>query len=220
RFTAPSSATLRRVLIELDADELDTAVGAWLREHAACDQEGWVIALDGKDLHGSWNDEGRLVLFSAMTHRGEHQDAVVLGQIRVPEGTTETTQVRALLEPIDITGALVTADAAHTCAETARYLVEDKKADYLLTIKVIAARRGHRHRPRADRRRSCSPAHRTRPWTDQPLDHLEHRHRPGTEPAGPAGCVPARRHPPRRRRPGRTAAQQGDRLGPHQPRPP
>lgn len=135
RFTAPSSATLRRVLIELDADELDTAVGAWLREHAACDQEGWVIALDGKDLHGSWNDEGRLVLFSAMTHRGEHQDAAVLGQIRVPEGTTETTQVRALLEPIDITGALVTADAAHTCAETARYLVEDKKADYLLTIK-------------------------------------------------------------------------------------
>jgi predicted transposase YbfD/YdcC len=29
----------------------------------------------------------------------------------------------------------VTADAAHTCAETARYLVEDKNADYLLTVK-------------------------------------------------------------------------------------
>jgi predicted transposase YbfD/YdcC len=53
----------------------------------------------------------------------------------VPGGTTETTQVRTLLDPLDITGALVTADAAHTCAETARYLVEDKNADYLLTIK-------------------------------------------------------------------------------------
>jgi hypothetical protein len=53
------------------------------------------------------------VLFSAMTHRSKHQDAVVLGQIRVPEGTTETTQVRTLLDPMHITGALITADAAH-----------------------------------------------------------------------------------------------------------
>lgn len=36
---------------------------------------------------------------------------------------------------MDITGALVTADAAHTCSGTARYLVENKHADYLLTIK-------------------------------------------------------------------------------------
>ncbi|MBO0879707.1 MAG: ISAs1 family transposase [Mycobacterium sp.] len=135
RFVAPSAATLRRVLIALDADELDAAVGVWLREHATCDERGWAIALDGKDLHGSWDAGGRLVLFSAMTHRAAGQAAVVLGQIRVPEGTTETTQVRTLLEEMDIAGALVTADAAHTCVETARYLVEDKKADYLLTIK-------------------------------------------------------------------------------------
>ncbi|WP_433462769.1 ISAs1 family transposase [Spirillospora sp. CA-128828] len=135
RLAAPSGATLRRVLIGLDADELDRAVGAWLREHAACDRQGWAIALDGKDLRGAWADDGRLVLFSAMTHRTGRCDAVVLGQIAVPEGTTETTQVRTLLDQADIAGALVTADAAHTCIETARYLVEDKQADYLLTIK-------------------------------------------------------------------------------------
>jgi hypothetical protein len=135
RFTVPSAGTLRRVLIGLDADELDAAVGAWLREHAACDEEGWAIALDGKDLRGSWSDDGRLVLFSAMSHRAPGRHAVVLGQIAVPEGTTETTQVRTLLGEMDITEALVTADAAHTCVETARYLVEDKNADYLLTIK-------------------------------------------------------------------------------------
>lgn len=135
RFGAPSGATLRRILIELDADGLDRAVGAWLREHASCDAQGWAIALDGKDLRGSWNAHGRLVLFSAMTHRGEGHTPVVLAQIAVPEDTTETTQVRTLLDPLDITGALVTADAAHTCVETARYLVEDKNADYLLTVK-------------------------------------------------------------------------------------
>jgi len=135
RFVAPSAATLRRVLIALDADELDAAVGAWLRTHATRDADGWAVALDGKDLRGSWGDDGRLVLFAAMTHRAPGQDAVVLGQIAVPEGTIETTQVRTLLDAIDITGALVTADAAHTCADTARYLVEDCGADYLLTIK-------------------------------------------------------------------------------------
>jgi hypothetical protein len=76
-FIAPSAGTLRRVLIALDTDELDRAVGAWLREHADCDADGWAIALDGKDLRGSWNDDGRLVLFSAMTHRTERQDAVL-----------------------------------------------------------------------------------------------------------------------------------------------
>jgi hypothetical protein len=30
---------------------------------------------------------------------------------------------------MDITGALVTADAAHTCTGAARYLVEDCRAD-------------------------------------------------------------------------------------------
>ncbi|WP_433347583.1 ISAs1 family transposase [Microtetraspora malaysiensis] len=134
-FIAPGAGTLRRVLIRLDAQELDRTVGAWLRAHAACDETSWAIALDGKDLNGAWNDEGRLVLFSAMTHRAADRASVVLGQIAVPEGTTETTQVRTLLANMDITGALVTADAAHTCADTARYLVEDKNADYLLTIK-------------------------------------------------------------------------------------
>src|SRR5260370_3175956 len=36
-FKAPSAGTLRRVLITLDADELDRAAGAWLREHAGRD---------------------------------------------------------------------------------------------------------------------------------------------------------------------------------------
>ncbi|WP_329245726.1 hypothetical protein OG417_50270 [Actinoallomurus sp. NBC_01490] len=33
---------------------------------------------DGKDLHGSWDADGRLVLFSAMAHRTGGRDAVVV----------------------------------------------------------------------------------------------------------------------------------------------
>ncbi|WP_460756582.1 transposase family protein, partial [Nocardiopsis oceani] len=44
---APSGSTLRRVLIALDAAELDRTVGAWLRDKAAGQADTWAIALDG-----------------------------------------------------------------------------------------------------------------------------------------------------------------------------
>jgi predicted transposase YbfD/YdcC len=119
----------------VDADALDRIIGDWLRACAACDEGGWRIALDGKDLHGAWSDDGRLVLFSALVHRRDRQAPVTLAQIAVPEGTTETTQVTTLLTDLDIDGALVTMDAAHTCAATARFLVKDKHADYLMAVK-------------------------------------------------------------------------------------
>jgi hypothetical protein len=45
--------------------------------------------------------------------------------------TNEITQVRPLLDDVCITGALVTADALHVQKETARYLIDEKEADYL-----------------------------------------------------------------------------------------
>lgn len=66
---ATSASAIRRVLIEVDADALDAVVGGWLRTHAICAEGGRQLALDGTDLHGGWNGDGRLVLFSALTHR-------------------------------------------------------------------------------------------------------------------------------------------------------
>nr|WP_245658988.1 ISAs1 family transposase [Microtetraspora malaysiensis] len=131
RYLAPSSSTLYRILLDIDAAELDLHVGTWLRAHTTGDTSTWAVAIDGKVLRGSWNQDGKLTLFSAMLH--EH--GTVLGQVRVPTGTNEITQVDALLDPMDLQGALITADAAHTRDDTARYIVEAKKADYLLTIK-------------------------------------------------------------------------------------
>ncbi|WP_327047985.1 hypothetical protein OG320_08955 [Microbispora sp. NBC_01189] len=121
RHSPPGAGTLRRVLLAVDADALDHVIGQWLRAHAACDGDGWAVALDGKDLHGAWNDEGRLVLLSALMHRSGKRGAVTLAHVQVPADTTEVTQVKAVLEGVDTARALVTADAAHTCATTARH---------------------------------------------------------------------------------------------------
>ena len=42
---------------------------------------------------------------------------------------------QALLRRVDLEGSLVTADAMHTQTETARIIVQEKGADYLLTVK-------------------------------------------------------------------------------------
>lgn len=59
----------------------------------------------------------------------------MLGQIAVEEKTNEIPKLAELLAPLPLEGAVVTADALHTQQETARYLVEDKKADYLFIVK-------------------------------------------------------------------------------------
>ena len=55
--------------------------------------------------------------------------------MRVSDKTNEIPCVKPLLAELDIAGAVVTADAMHTQKETARHLVEDRKADYVLTVK-------------------------------------------------------------------------------------
>ena len=130
RPNAPSERTFRRMLGAVDASAFDRVVGQWAEEH--CESVGRALALDGKTLRGSADGDGKpLHLLAALMHH----EAVVTAQMAVPDKTNEIPCVRELLAPLDLTGAVVTADALHTQRETARYLVEDKEADYLFTVK-------------------------------------------------------------------------------------
>jgi predicted transposase YbfD/YdcC len=135
RFLAPSAATIRRVIAGLDAEHLDEVIYRWLRHRSGWDtreqQQQWLIALDGKTCTGASRPGDEVKLFSAMVHG----QATVIAQVRVPAGTNEITQVRPLLSALDVSGALVTADAAHTQRDTATFLVEDCHADYLAQVK-------------------------------------------------------------------------------------
>ncbi len=64
-----------------------------------------------------------------------HGSGTVLAQRRVDATTKEITGFRPLLEGVDLAGRVVTADALHTQTEHARWLVADRQADYLLTVK-------------------------------------------------------------------------------------
>lgn len=130
RPTPPSEPTLRRLLQKLDAALLDSQISDWLLKQVSATGQG--VAVDGKTLKGA-HDIGQKPphLLSAILH----QDALVVGQIAVEEKTNEIPKLPELLKPLPLKDAVVTADALHTQRETARFIVEEKQADYLFIVK-------------------------------------------------------------------------------------
>jgi len=128
----PSERTFRRVLKRLvDVEEVDEKLGLWVARQQAV-LKGVGVAIDGKTLRGSRDGENKAVhLLSAVVHGS----GVVVAQRRVPDKTNEITNVEPLLSEVDLRGAVVTADAMHAQKKTARHLVEDKQADYVVTVK-------------------------------------------------------------------------------------
>jgi predicted transposase YbfD/YdcC len=121
---APATSTIRRVLTLVCPGGLADLLGS---APVGAEQ----VAVDGKTARGSRTDTDDAVhLLSALTGSGR-----VVSQLPVPDKTTEVTALPALLAPFDLTGCTVTADALHTSREQARYLVQEKKAHFVLVVK-------------------------------------------------------------------------------------
>ncbi|MEW6523301.1 MAG: ISAs1 family transposase [Bacillota bacterium] len=107
---------------------VDRVIGGWLHRQTG----GEAIAVDGKTLRGSASQQRKAVhLLSALVHK----EGVVAAQCAVDTKSNEITAFRPLLDPLDLTDTVVTADAMHAQVDHARYLVEEKQADYLFTVK-------------------------------------------------------------------------------------
>ena len=137
KIIAPSETRIRTLLHLIDTEILDDITGGWLRDLADAGRlDGLLtaIAIDGKWLRGVL--DGQVKLFAAMLH----EQKAIIAQHRIPDDTTETTQVRELLESVDLAGAVVTADAVNAQRDTADYIAgpgEDGGRDsaYFLFVK-------------------------------------------------------------------------------------
>jgi predicted transposase YbfD/YdcC len=130
RGSPPSVRCIRLTLQKLDGDQFDRVLSAWLvRQQILTDQP---VALDGKTLRGS---------ATATTPAQPLLSAVlptlwlVLAQQAVSVKTNEIPCAAPLLAGLPLAGAVVTADAMHTQAATARAIVADAHADYVFTVK-------------------------------------------------------------------------------------
>ncbi|WAL63900.1 ISAs1 family transposase [Amycolatopsis cynarae] len=135
RLVAPDEATLRRTLQQVDGEAVDAAIGAWLQERLAQQPQPQnkrpAIAVDGKTVRGGRRHDGRPVHLLAAFDR---DSGTVLAQAQLPGKDSEVAWFAPLLDRIDLTGAIITADALHTTAHHARYLTE-RGADYLFPVK-------------------------------------------------------------------------------------
>lgn len=130
-YQAPTEATIRRTLQRMDGDVLDRVVNEWMASRQMS-EAGSGIAVDGKTLRGARAADGRQVhVFAAILHG----QGVVLAQRQIPDKTNEIPEFQPLLQPLDLRGQVVTADAMHAQVEHARFIVEDKAAHYLFTVK-------------------------------------------------------------------------------------
>ena len=127
----PSESTIRRVLLDLDPTDLNTRLRSWFCTRTGTIEGRTVIAVDGKTMRGARLGQASAPhLLSAL----DHATGAVLTQQRVAGKSNEIPALRELLEPLDLDGAVVTADAMHTQVDTAQWITR-RGGHYLLTVK-------------------------------------------------------------------------------------
>ncbi len=157
----PAESTIRRTLQALDAEAFDDQLGRWAQQRTIpAPGVRRRVAVDGKTLRGSGvgPGPGRHLLAAF-----DHVHAVVLAQVDVQAKTNEIPMFATLLDRLDLTDAIVTADALHAQRAHATYLA-GRGAHFVLTVK--------KNQPTLHAQLAALP------WRDIPaaVDHREHGH--------------------------------------------
>lgn len=127
QYPPPSQSTLSRFFRSVSAAQIDSVLQDIQSQIRGPKPEGGVLILDGKEPRQG-SGESVLTLIHAPSQ-------YYLGSALVDQKTNEIPVARQLLQPLKIPDTIVIGDALHTQAETARMIVMEKGADYLLTVK-------------------------------------------------------------------------------------
>jgi predicted transposase YbfD/YdcC len=156
QYRAPDEKTIRVVLDQLDPRALARALpgprphgrrrpggtaSASVRGYRARDAARQArtlardrlraVAVDGKTSRGARRADGtRVHLLGVAEHGGR-----LLDHLEVDARHNQTSHFTALLEPLDLAGAVVTFDALHTVRANLDWLAAQKKARYIAVVK-------------------------------------------------------------------------------------
>jgi predicted transposase YbfD/YdcC len=128
----PSHDTFGRFFSLLDPLSFQAAFADWVQ--AANEVfKGQVIAVDGKCLrrsHDCHDNKSAIYMVSAWASANE----LVLGQVKTDEKSNEITAIPKLLQALEISGCIVTIDAAG-CQKKIAAQIRSQEADYILALK-------------------------------------------------------------------------------------
>jgi hypothetical protein len=169
----PKVTSFFRILNEVDENAVQVALLVW-QEQVLGPVQDRIFAVDGKELRHS---QGGELVSLVGTQSGRW-----LGSARTPDKTNEIPVARTVLEQVgqrvNLADTLVVLDALHTNQETARQIVQELGADYLLTVKANQSGLHNTVRQRLET------------GALSPSGPDAHRPETGTQP-GPMGVAPA-----------------------------
>lgn len=127
KHPAPSQPTFWRLLARVDLAEVEKALLSFQNQIRGKPPKKDIVVIDGKEpRHGG----GHAILNAFAVPSGQY-----LGSLGVDAKTNEIPVAQELLPQLDLEGRLVSLDALHTQTETARVVVQECGADFLLTVK-------------------------------------------------------------------------------------
>ncbi|MGS2646852.1 ISAs1 family transposase [Streptosporangium sp. LJ11] len=120
-----ATSTLRRLLTRLDGDAFDTAIGTYLTaltsDGPPADPPPLIgLAIDGKALRGSRTDHATMIHLLAAVR---HDTQTVLAQRQIATHSNEIGAFTPLPAGLELSNAVLTADALHTQTEHARQII-------------------------------------------------------------------------------------------------
>jgi hypothetical protein len=127
RYPAPSQPTFCRMMKHLDAAALEQVLLEYQDQIRGPAPKDELIVLDGKEPRAGG---GHSVLTAVSV-----PSQFYCGSAMVDQKTNEIPVARELFHRLDLDGRNVSLDALHTQTQTARELVLEHGADYLLTVK-------------------------------------------------------------------------------------
>lgn len=129
----PSQDVYLRVLAALDPESFRSAFQTWMRAAFAMLGIDSQIAIDGQ-THRRSGDRQAGTKPLHMVHALVCETGLVMGQVATAEKSNEIIAIPALLDLLDLRGALVSIDAMGTQVKIARQIIK-AGGDYLLALK-------------------------------------------------------------------------------------
>jgi predicted transposase YbfD/YdcC len=133
---APSHDTFSRVFRLLEPKAFETAFGRFMQAFGASAKLGQtrgVVAVDGKPLRRAY-EAGQSHMPRTMVSLWGAQTRMTLASVLAVD-SDETQAVRDVIALLALKGCIVTADALHCRADTAKAIL-DKGGDYVLALKA------------------------------------------------------------------------------------
>ena len=129
----PCRAQFYNILRCVNADKFNLGFSRWMATVLCGSPEGKTVAIDGKTVRGT----GKLSKDGSVLHIASalvSELKLVIGSVECGTKAGEQAAFGELIDLLDVSGAIVVADALH-CSRKSAEAVEEAGADYLFVVK-------------------------------------------------------------------------------------